>query len=137
MVWGKLIGRSVTPEVRAYLETMMMLSLADGEVEDEEIQDLAVTIARHPKMRDLGDRQVIDTLIKSWKEIEKQGMDRRMREIAGMLSHDQRIDAIGMAISVASSDGQIEPEEMSVLQKLQKSFGLSDADIEIAMQRYQ
>jgi tellurite resistance protein len=136
MVWNKLTGRGVTPEVRAYLETMLMLSLADGELEDEEIQDLGTTIARHPKMADLGSRQVIDTLMKAWKDIEKQGMNRRMNEIAGMLNHDQRIDAIGMAISIAASDGEIEPDERSVLERLQQAFNLSDADVEEAMERY-
>jgi len=136
MVWGKLIGRSVTPEVRAYLETMLMLSLADGELEDDELRDLGTTIARHPKMADLGNRQIIDTLLKAWDDIDKQGMDRRMKSVAGMLSPDQRIDAIGMAISIAASDGEIEPDERIMLEKLQSSFSLSDADIEEAMRRY-
>lgn len=137
MVWNKLTGRGVTPEVRAYLEVMLMLSLADGELEDEEISDLGTTIARHPKMSDLGNRQIIDTLLKAWKDIEKQGMDRRMNEIAGMLSHEQRIDAVGMAISVAASDGEIESDERKILEKMQRTFGISDTDVEEAMRRYQ
>jgi tellurite resistance protein len=115
---------------------MLILSLADGELEDEEISDLGVTIARHPKMADLGNRQIIDTLMKAFGDIEKHGMDRRMREIASALNHEQRIDAIGMAISIASSDGEIEPDEMLILEKLQRAFNLSDADVELAMGRY-
>lgn len=137
MVWNKLLGHEENDEDRAFIEAMLMISMADGEIEEEEIDDLVVSIVRHPKMKRLGDRAIIRILNKGVRNIETQGIDARIRWIAQKLSDaNQRIEAIGMALSISLSDGDIEPQERAVLQRMQQGFGLTDEQIEIAMNNY-
>lgn len=137
MVFKKLMGHEEDPEDRAYIETMLMISMADGEIEDSEIDDLAVSVYSHPKMKRLGNRTVIRILNAAARDIERQGFEARAQAVAKALPDiGKRIDAIGMAISVSASDGDIEPEEVHVLEILQRAFNLTDAQVEQAMQMY-
>jgi tellurite resistance protein len=137
MVWGKLMGHEENPEDRALAEAGIMLSMADGMIEDEEIDDLVVSIFRHPKMQRLGERTIVRILNNAVRDVEKQGIDARIRWIASQLPNvSQRLDAIGIALSVSMSDGTIEAEEVAILQKMQRAFGLSDEQIEAIMQQY-
>lgn len=138
MVWNKLTGRGASPEQKAYLEAMLILAMADGELEDEELDDMAVSCARHHKLSELGDRTIISVLNESYRKMLHQGNDKRIEEIAKVLqTTEQRLDAIGVALSISMSDGTIEPEEMALLQRMQVVFGLSDAQIEKVMSQYQ
>jgi tellurite resistance protein len=138
MVWNKLTGRGASPEQKAYLEAMLILAMADGELEDEEIDDMAVSCARHPKLSELGDRTIISVLNESYRKMLNQGNDRRIREMAKVLqSTEQRMDAVGVALSISMSDGTIEPEELAILKQMQSVFELSDEQIEQVMSQYQ
>lgn len=137
MVFKKLMGHEEDPEDRAYIEAMLMISMADGQIEDSEIEDLAVSIFRHPRMQRLGDRTVIRILNNAVRDIERKGIDARLPVIAQALpTVEQRIDAVGMAVSVSMSDGDIEPEELAVLQKMQQAFGLTDEQVQFAIDKY-
>lgn len=137
MVWGKLMGHEENPEDRALIESGIMISMADGMIEDEEIDDLVISIFRHPKMQRLGERTLVRILNNAVRDIEKQGIDTRIRWIASQLpSVSQRLEAIGIALSVSMSDGTIEGQEVVILQKMQHAFGLSDEQIENIMQQY-
>lgn len=138
MVWGKLTGRGATAEQKAYLEAMLILAMADGELEDEELDDMAVSCARHPKLSELGVRTIIAVLNESFRKMEKQGNDRRIQEMAKALqTTEQRMDAVGVALSIAMSDGTIEPEELVLLKQMQAVFRLTDEQIEEVMSQYQ
>lgn len=137
MVFKRLMGHKEDPEDRAYIETMLIISMADGEIEDSEIEDLAVSVYRHPRMQRLGDRTVIRILNNAARDIEQQGIDHRLSVISQMLpTMQQRMEAIGMAMSVSMSDGDIEPEELAILQKMKSAFNLSDEQVEAAMDKY-
>ena len=137
MVWDFLTARGATPEQKAYLEAMLILAMADGELEDEELDDMAISCARHPKLSDLGDRTIISVLNDCYRKMLNQGNDKRIHEMAKVLpSTQQRMDAIGLALSVSMSDGTIEPEELAILKQMQSIFGLSDTQIQQVMDQY-
>jgi tellurite resistance protein len=116
---------------------MLVLAVADGELEDSEVDDLCVSVVQHPKMQGIGGRELVNALQKAWDTIEKKGLERTMSDVAMVLVNtDQRIDAVGMALSVAAADGEIEPQERTVLEKLQRTFNLTDEEVEEAMRRY-
>jgi tellurite resistance protein len=138
MIWDFLKGRGATPEQKAYLEAMLLLAMADGELEDEELDDMAISCARHPKLNELGDRTIISVLNDSYRKMINQGNDKRIHEIAKALPFtEQRMDAIGLALSISMSDGTIEPEEIAILKQMQAIFGLSDEQIQQVMSQYQ
>lgn len=137
MVWNMITGRNATPEQKAYLESMLILAMADGELEDSELDDMAVSCACHPKLSELGDRTIVAVLNDSYRKMLKHGTDKRLNEIANTLkTTEQRMDAIGVALSISMADGTIEPEELALLKQLQAAFGLSDTQIEQVMSQY-
>jgi tellurite resistance protein len=130
MVWGKLFGRQTEKDIQAYVDTMVILAMADGELEENEVQDLWGSIALTPRLKGISDRQIIAVCNEAYKLLMREGVDARLRAIANALPEkSQRIDAMTMAISMSASDGTIEPEEMAILRKMQDAFGLSDDDI--------
>jgi tellurite resistance protein len=137
MVWEKSTGYDVPVEIRAYMEIMLMLHLAHGALDAAEIENLLITIECSPKLHDLDSRQIIYALGKAWEDIENEGVDSRMRAIAKTLKEkSQRIDAIGIALSIAASDAVIDARERNILEKLQHVLDLTDDNIEESMLRH-
>lgn len=137
MVWGKSTGYDVPAEIRSYMEIMLMLHLAHGALDASEIENLLITINFSPKLHNLDSRQIIHALGKAWEDIENEGVDSRMRAIAKTLKEkDQRIDAIGIALSIAASDAVIDSRERNILEKLQHVLDLTDDNIEESMLRH-
>lgn len=128
---GNLFGRRIDQDIQAYMDVMMILAMADGELEDEEVQDLIVSIYSHPRMKGMSERQIVTTGEKSYQLLLREGVDARLRAASQALPEKvQRIDAMTMALSMSASDGTIEPEEMAVLRKIQTAFNLSDSEID-------
>jgi hypothetical protein len=66
--------------------------------------------------------------------ISAEGVDARVRAISRMLPHQsQKIDAFRMCLSICASDGDVAPEELAILKKMQAEFDLSEAQIEKLM----
>ncbi len=119
------------------MEIMLMLHLAHGALDASEIENLLITINFSPKLHNLDSRQIIHALGKAWEDIENEGVDSRMRAIAKTLKEkDQRIDAIGIALSIAASDAVIDSRERNILEKLQHVLDLTDDNIEESMLRH-
>jgi tellurite resistance protein len=137
MVFGRLLGKREDPEVRGYIESMLILAMADGELEDEEIDDIIVAIVNHPKMSGLSGKEIDQIARRSLIAMEKQGLEDRISSVAKMLpSKELRLDAIRMSLSVSMADGELEPQEMALLQKMQQIFGLSDEQISAIVNEY-
>jgi len=137
MIQGNQPEQSIKAEVRAYLEIMMMMSLTNNTVNDSDIENLGITIARDTKLQDLGGRQIIGVLIEAMEAIQSQGTDYRIIEVAKALKDkNYRIDAIGMAIAIAAFDGKIAPQQRNILEKLQRALNLTEDNIEEAIRRY-
>lgn len=137
MVWDKLSVKREDPECRAFIETVYLVAIADGEFEEVEMNDLSITVAQHPKMRQMTEREVSHILKRCHDALALEGLDIRIQAIARMLPDaHQRIDAISIAVACALADGQVEPEELVVLKHMQAAFGLSDKQVEQVISRY-
>lgn len=132
-----LFGRGTKKDQQAYMEVMVMLALADGEIEDSEIDDIITTIVSSGRMKGLTDRQLNTMFRQSIRDMGGQGMDTRLRAIAGKIpDREDRMEAMGMAISTSASDGEIEPQERAILEKMQRAFGLTDAEIDDILSKW-
>ncbi|MDX2078512.1 MAG: tellurite resistance TerB family protein [bacterium] len=132
-----LFGRGVTPEQKAYLEAMLILAMADGDLEDSEISDMIVNCIQHPALSGLSDKAILNSLNDSYRKMQRQGNDKRISEMAHVLTTtQQRMDALGVALSVSMADGTIEPQELVLLKQMQRAFGLTDAQVQQAMDKY-
>lgn len=137
MVWNKLAGRSASARQKAYIEAMVILAMADGEVRDEEIHDMSLSCSLHPALSPLG-RAVNTVMHEISQSLTPQIFGERIYSIAEILkTPEQRMDAIGLAVSVSASDGIIQPEELQVLKYMQTVFELSDEQIEQVIEKYQ
>ncbi len=137
MGFGNLPSRKEDPELRSYLEAMVMLSMSGGDIEDSEVDAMVLSTIKLPRMNGLTDRQLNQMFGSSIKDIQREGLDGRIRALAQKLpSTDQRLEAIGMALSVSMSNGNIEPQKKDILKKMQRAFGLSDQQIGTVIQRY-
>lgn len=128
---GNLFGRKIDADIQSYMEIMVILSMADGELEDDEINDLIVTCLKHPRLSSMSEKQFTTAVDRAFRNVQREGVDARLRALQQNLpSRDQRLDVMGMALSISASDGTIEEAEMVILKKMQSAFGLSDADID-------
>lgn len=68
---------------------------------------------------------------RSLNAIESEGIDARIKTIARILpNQEQRIDTIRMCLSICASDGDIAPDELEILKKMQAEFDLSETQME-------
>jgi tellurite resistance protein len=136
MVFSFLFGKKEDPEVRAYLETMLILAAADGDLGQKEAAAIAAIMTNHPKMQSLSENDLKGLIDRCLQAIISDGIDARIQEIARMLpSPAQRVDAIKMALVVALVDGTLEPNEMAVLQRMGSVFGLTASQVDSVMNR--
>jgi tellurite resistance protein len=130
-IFNRFLGKKEDPEVRGYIECMLLLACADGELESDELDDIFVKTATHPKMEGLTWHEIKSIAMRSLSAMEKEGEDARIRSLAKLLpTQDVRIGALEMCLSVSLSDGELEPDEAEVLGKIQLAFGISDEQIE-------
>jgi tellurite resistance protein len=131
MVFSFLFGKKEDPEVRAYVETMLILAAADGDLGQKEAAAIAAVMTNHPKMSSLTENDLKGLIDRCMQAIISDGIDQRIREIARMLpSMSQRVDAIKMALVVALVDGVLAPTEMAVLQRMGSVFGLTASQVD-------
>jgi tellurite resistance protein len=129
-MFSSLLGNKENNERRGYIETMLILAFADGELEDDEVTDIIHNALRHPKMRDMSDKEFDRLIRRSLTAMDKQGLDKRIEEVCKLLiTHD-------LAVSVAMSDSEMEPDEVRVLERMTALMGLSEADVQTVVTRY-
>lgn len=132
-----LMGLGEDPERRGLIETMLILALADGELEEDEISDIIANSLRHPKMKGMNDREFDRLIRRSLTAIDKQGLDKRIESVCALLpSKQSRLDALDLAISVAMSDGELEAPEERVMERMAHLMGLTQAEVQSIVQRY-
>lgn len=136
-MFGRLLGKKEDPEVRGYVECMLLLALADGELEEDELDSIFTTFASHPKMENMGWKELKAIAIRSLGAMERQGEEARIRAVASLLpTVEQRMEALELSLSVAMADGELEPPEAKILEKIQRVFGLSEQQVEEIISRY-
>ncbi len=125
--------RGDEPHVRLFLETMLIMIAADGSVDDKEMRRFMAQVRAHPQLSHLSQRMIDKHLQEAFVAIRREGLEQRIVAISkGLRRRDQRLAAVGMAMSIASGDGQMSDEELAVLGMLQGSFELTEDDLAAA-----
>ena len=127
-------GDQETSEVRGYVEAMIMMIAADGVIEEDEIQDFLRNVYTRPKLSKVPQNEMVSMIKRSLAALEREGIDPRVKAIAQMLpTVEQKMEAFRMCLSICASDGDVAPEELEVLKKMQAEFDLSESQVEQLM----
>ena len=139
----KLLGKN-TAEARQNLKKLenkdlmeatigaaLLVSAADGKIEDEEIVKLQEIVEALPSMSHFGSEigSTIDRFTRQLKAGFILGKVQIMREIADCKHSDQEAeDVLVTAIPIASADGKIEPQEAEIIKEVARKLGLNPAN---------
>ena len=106
-----------------------LISAADGDIEDSEVKAVVKAVKANKALADGFDQPTIDKCINTMLERAGGGRVGRMGlwgEIAEIAKEPHMAQAVVLtALDVAEGDGEIEPEEMKVLEKLAKDLGVN------------
>jgi tellurite resistance protein len=125
-------------ELHAYIETMMLLAIADGMVKEVELHVVQMAVVsyleNHPTIGAMTRQDLVDLCYASAQKIYDEGAQTRLTVAAQVLdSHEKKMYALGMAVAVSTSDGVIHTSERDALKLIQKAFGLSDDEVRKAV----
>jgi uncharacterized tellurite resistance protein B-like protein len=133
-ILDKLMGKrgsQENSEQRGYVEAMLMMIAADGVIEDEEIRDFLKNVYSKPKLSGLSESELMSLVRRSLNAIQTEGVDARIKAIGQMLPMlEQKIEAVRLSLSICSSDGDVAPEELDILRKMQAQFDISEKQME-------
>lgn len=126
---NRLSGR--TDLLEAIAASCALVAAADGDIEDEEVITTINALVSHPVLSaSFSQTQIeanIDTMIKRAKGgiSGRLGLYREIEEAKARSTSDDLEMLFVIAIDVAMSDGEYEPEERKVLEKIGKALGLN------------
>jgi len=110
----------------AYIEVMLLMAMADGELQEEEATQLAFTVANRPEFGSLSERQLADAVSRATERIQQAPARQRLAELARALPTEQeRFKATAFAYSILVADGIVAPGETRCLLDIQQAFGLA------------
>lgn len=121
-------------ENRDFLEAVCaasaLVAAADGDIEDSERRKIVSTIQNHPALGKLYQSNLIEqtaeTMLKRAKDASgRQLLARELDDIKSRPNGSQMAEDVYLvALDVANSDGEIEPQEDAVLKKIASRLGV-------------
>jgi tellurite resistance protein TerB len=120
--------------VEATVAAALLIAAADGKIEDEEVLKLQEIIEAMPSMQNF--QSEIGVLTDKYSKLLKAGFMlgkiQLMREIRECKHSDNEAeDIIVVALTIASADGEMEPEEIAVLKDICKALGVAPSQFGI------
>lgn len=126
---GKLTNRDL---MEASVYGSIYVAAADGDLETSELDKLSNLLSNNPALKDFGaelsnclDRAKADFL-QGGKRILRQNAEKELADLAH--NPTDALTVLNVMLTVAEADGQIEDEEMVVLEKAAKLMGLNLKD---------
>jgi tellurite resistance protein len=118
------------PLERLYAETMVLVSAADGVVEERELQAMLENMAGDPVFHDVSLEAARRYVADAVQELAAEGLTARLAALAqGLSTRAQRLKAFRLAVRIAFVEGQPSPAEQRVLGLLQLTLGLGDDEV--------
>jgi len=111
----------LTPTIAVATAMIYMMS-SDGEIAEEEMHYLAMTL------QSFGDPQEIIDIASKYAK--KNNLDRFLQESNKMLTNDQKMTILANLIDVLLSDGAAEEEEQDLFYAFVEAFGVTDEEIQ-------
>jgi tellurite resistance protein len=119
------------PLERLYAEVMVLVSAADGKLEEAEARAMVESFANDPLFQDVSAESAQAFISEAVGALARQGLSERLRALAqGISTRKQRMRAFRLALKVAQSKGMPTAAERRVLDMLQATFGLADDEVE-------
>lgn len=116
---ARMSGR--TDLLEATCAATALTAAADGDIEDSEVGSIMEALANHPTLSTAFKasqiEQTADAMLKRAKGglMGRRGLQKEIEQAVGKSTSDDLELILCVAIDVARSDGQIEPEELKVL----------------------
>jgi glutaminase len=138
--WGALCGDRTALMVReCMLNSMLAITLADGEIEDPEIDTMAWIYAEL-----MGQTPGVDELRQRANAMAAEAVSAepvaalllQLRRDRPLLDDNARELILESAFRVACADGEIEPEEDRLLRSLAEALGISAGVLELEIERF-
>lgn len=141
--FGKMFGKKVNEGkaemskvqnrdlMQAIVGGAMLVAYADGECEDAEMAKLDKTISALPELQHFGSeiRETISTFRQQFETGFRIGRQKAMKEIEDLkASPDEKMLCFNVMVTIAESDGEIEPEEVKVLKEVASMLGINLRD---------
>ena len=111
----------LTPAI-ALATSMIYMMASDGEIDDEEMNYLAV------KLYAIGDAEELMTL--SQKYSKKQNLEAFQKEANEKLTEDQKFTILANLIDILLADGDASEDEQNLFFSFVEAFGISEDDIQ-------
>ncbi|MCU0466712.1 MAG: tellurite resistance TerB family protein [Anaerolineae bacterium] len=134
-------GPLTDEELYAYIETMMLLAIADGTVKDVELHVIQMAVVsyleNHPALGSMTRQELVDLCYNAAQRIYDEGAQRRLNEAARILdTSEKRMYALGMGVAVSTSDGVVHKTERDALRMIQVAFGLDEEQVKQAIDAF-
>lgn len=141
--FGKMFGKKVNEGkaemakvqnrdlMQAIVGGAMLVAYADGECEDAEMAKLDKTISALPELQHFGSEisETINTFRQQFDTGFRIGRQKAMKEIEDLkASPDEKMLCFNVMVTIAESDGEIEPEEIKVLKEVASMLGINLRD---------
>jgi tellurite resistance protein len=109
----------------ALIYTMMLVSAADTEMTDAELQIIGDIVNHLPVFRDYERKRFTKDLKECAELLAKEdGLEKALKGIKSALPQKLRETAYAVACDVAAADGEASQEELRVLELLRHRFGI-------------
>jgi tellurite resistance protein TerB len=142
-MFGKLFGKKVNDakvemkkiERRDLMEAIcagsLLVAAADGKIEPEEIAKLDELVRSNPSLSHFGNEITstinrISAQLNANYQVGKLAAKRELADIKNVAADAEEV-FVNM-IAIATSDGEVEPQELAVLKEIGLQFGLRAAD---------
>ena len=120
--------------VPRFIDAMCLLTLADGKVDDSEVDGIEAVLKHIADMRTLSEESLHDEVVASFNRLEGKDADTVLADISKVIQTTQdRFWTVTYMMIVAVSDGTKDWQELGLLAKFQKAFGLDSKAMDSAM----
>ncbi|OIP38119.1 MAG: hypothetical protein AUK47_12555 [Deltaproteobacteria bacterium CG2_30_63_29] len=124
----KLYTETEQPDIQSvYIEVMLLMATEGGVVQEDEITQLAMTVASHADFSGMNTSQVSEAIQTALARIQADGTATRLSALSRQLVDiSERTKAMGFAYSILVADGVVAPGESRCLKQMQAAFRLSE-----------
>ena len=118
------------PEVALFIETMLLMIAADGQVDDREMMQFMHEVHSRPEFEGIDQIAVDQHIEEAFAALKTDGVSRRVHYIASRLKdREHRIAATTMAVSIGLGDGELGDSEATLLKILADAFALTGDEV--------
>lgn len=114
-----------TEELLAIVEVMFLMAAVDGEISDEEVDELRASVYALSDMRAVGDIRLDETMKSLGEKLAQDGWKTRLREAASRIrAPEAKCFAFQLAAGVAFVDDFVAHAEAAAIDSLAQALGL-------------